>query len=306
VRCGQDCSDRPRVKDISGRYCCKACVDLKPTVPSSAAATSSAAAPGPVPVQAAGDEAWDVGLDPIEFEPMKLPGSSLKLCVGCGMTLQPGSAICVTCGYNQTTGEAAGLVVAGEDKPGKAPKPLRVCSKCGYDLAGLKTPKCPECGTVNYKKKRGIDLDREAAAKAHRWDYIKPLAILGVCGTIEALVLFNNYRGMPLLGATVISLARIPVGIAAYFVCAFAWLGFEHTFKVTIIKLLGVFAAVSMVTTLSLLIPFGVYRLFLPYFVQVWMLADLMDMEYSDAAFAAAITSVVMIAAYFGIAYAFA
>ncbi len=304
MRCGQDCSGRPRVKDQQGRYCCKACAEKQPTARASASVhqPSEPTSAPPEPQEAA----WDAGLDALEFEPVVLPESSLKVCMGCGLPMQPGAVICVSCGTNQSTGQPAGPIVVGQEKPAQPSKPLRVCSKCGYDLAGLKTPKCPECGTVNLKRKRGLDLDREAAEKAYKWEYIKPLIILGVCGAIEAAVLFSNYRGTELLGATVLSLLRVPVGILVYFACAFAWLGFENTFKLTIVKLLGVFAAVSLATTVSLLIPFGIYRLSLSYFVQIWMLSDLMDMEYSDAAFASAITSVGLIAAYFAMAYAFA
>lgn len=304
VRCGQDCSDRPRVKDDQGRYCCKACLEKG----------SSHAPARSNPVDSGGDGQWDAGLgeafDALDLEPVALPESNVKPCAGCGRPMQPGAVICVACGLNQVTGQSAGLTLLGaEDGQGAAAgassRPVRVCSKCGYDLTGLKTPRCPECGTVSVKK-RGIDLDREAAEKAYKWEYIKPLIILGVCGAIETAILFHNYRGMALLEATVIVLARVPVGIVAYLACAFAWLGFENTFKLTIVKLLGVFAAVSLATTVSLLIPFGFYRLSLSFFAQVWMLSDLMDMEYSDAAFVSAITSVVMIAAYFGVAYAFA
>lgn len=282
VRCGQDCADRPRVKDVRGRYLCKTC-DLR---------GPNAALDPP-----AGDD-----LNPIDFEPSELPDSSHRPCMGCAIPLQPGAVICMACGTNQATGHPSGAPVTGEVRSGK---PARACSKCGYDLAGLKTPKCPECGTLNLKRRRGLELDREAAEKAYKWEYIKPLAILGVCASIDAAILVTNYRGMELLGAALIVLARAPVGILAYFVCAFVWLGFEDTFRLTVFKLLGVFAAVSLATTLSLLIPFGFYRLSISFFVQVWMLADLMDMEYSDAAFVSAITSVAMIGAYFAVWYAF-
>lgn len=310
VRCGQDCSDRPRVKDVSGRYCCKACESKKPAAASERAAeeapwdaglagTHHATAGAAVPVPAA-DPLPDDGLNPIEFEPPVLPESSMRPCMGCGMPMQPGAVICVACGVHQATGQAAGLIVSGEPQSGK---PVRACRKCGYDLAGLKTPKCPECGTMNYRRKRGLDLDREAAAKAYKWDYYKPLIVLGACGAIEAAILLSNYRGMELLEATLIVLARVPVGVAAYFACAFAWLGFDSTLKLTLVKLLGVFAAVSLATTICLLIPFGFYRLSISFFVQVWMLSEMMDMEYSDAAFVSAITSVAMVAAYFGVVY---
>ncbi len=100
VRCGEDCSSRPRIKDPRGRYYCKHCYDkakaeleakkaeaemdfiarelepAPPVAPPVAPPTESAEAP---PVQ---------------------PTS----CPECGAALAPGAVICTNCGYNVQTG----------------------------------------------------------------------------------------------------------------------------------------------------------------------------------------------------------
>jgi len=80
VVCGEDCSQRQRVRDAQGRYTCKECVEKR-----AAAKPAAVAAP-------AGVDAAMAGFD---FEP----------CPGCSAPLAAKAGVCMTCGYNKATGK---------------------------------------------------------------------------------------------------------------------------------------------------------------------------------------------------------
>jgi hypothetical protein len=83
VVCGEDCSQRQRVRDAQGKYTCKDCVEKR------AAAKPAAAAPRTAPAEV------DAAMAGFDFEP----------CPGCGAPLAGKANICMTCGYNKATGK---------------------------------------------------------------------------------------------------------------------------------------------------------------------------------------------------------
>lgn len=83
VVCGEDCSQRQRVRDAQGKYTCKDCVEKR------AAAKPAAAAPRTALAEV------DAAMAGFDFEP----------CPGCGAPLAGKANICMTCGYNKTTGK---------------------------------------------------------------------------------------------------------------------------------------------------------------------------------------------------------
>lgn len=83
VVCGEDCSQRQRVRDAQGKYTCKDCVEKR------AAAKPAAAAPRTAPAEV------DAAMAGFDFEP----------CPGCGAPLAGKANICMSCGYNKTTGK---------------------------------------------------------------------------------------------------------------------------------------------------------------------------------------------------------
>lgn len=110
VHCKQDCSNKPRAKDATGQYACKTCLDrlaAQPAAAPVAAKAVSAASPAKVAQPAA--PAIGDGFDepPIDFTTPAEAGPTAAFipCGGCGSPVQPGSAICLGCGFNLKTGK---------------------------------------------------------------------------------------------------------------------------------------------------------------------------------------------------------
>lgn len=91
--CGEDCSQRPRIRDAQGRYTCKACAEAR-------AASASKLAPQTAPSPAA--EGVNAAFADFDFAP----------CPGCGAPLKSAVNVCVSCGYNKATGKQIKTVVS--------------------------------------------------------------------------------------------------------------------------------------------------------------------------------------------------
>ena len=102
VLCGEDCSQRPRVKDRRGRYYCRPCydkakeaVDARKALEETPPDPELRAEPEPEPeLEPVPDpEAWMV---PLEGEAAPAVG-----CPACGRRMDKGAVICTNCGYTR-------------------------------------------------------------------------------------------------------------------------------------------------------------------------------------------------------------
>lgn len=100
--CGEDCSNRPRIKDPQGRYYCKACHEQALARRKAVSATPSGPSePSPTP-QPEEDEHLAILAELAEqVAPPPVQGTS---CPSCGRTLEVGAVLCTNCGYQTTTG----------------------------------------------------------------------------------------------------------------------------------------------------------------------------------------------------------
>lgn len=105
--CGEDCSNRPRVKDPQGRYTCKACLE-KAKAAKEGAPPRKTSAPAPAAMT---DDAGVLS---------KLIDDSLKQqgppCTSCGSPMSADQVICVRCGFNKASGKAARTQVLAAPK----------------------------------------------------------------------------------------------------------------------------------------------------------------------------------------------
>lgn len=106
IRCKQDCSSKPRMKDAQGRYTCKECVEklkraaAQKKVPAQASAASEPDiydTDGPL---APADDNAAILSNLLKGEPV-----ATEPCPSCGIFMAPNVAICVSCGYNKETGK---------------------------------------------------------------------------------------------------------------------------------------------------------------------------------------------------------
>ncbi len=269
VQCKRDCSARPRQKDAQGRYHCQECVDKRTAEKQAAAAV---AVEEPV-------EPFMLDI-PISAPVAKMPSG--RPCPDCGAFLPEKTVICVGCGFNAQTG-----MKAQAEKPIKAKKSLRgpgKCTGCGYSLKGLKSPKCPECGTVNVPQTDKRLQDREDSKAVVRKAYLQPL-IMFVVGACVSCALFGAYGASSndiadyLIGFGI----KVPIGLVVYVICGMLWLGFDAPLHLIAIRLLGIYAVVEAIQVgADIILPTMVAGLIGCAFY-VHLLSEMVDMDLPDA-----------------------
>lgn len=138
--CGLDVSDKPRTKDVQGRYFCQACgaknaaQTSPPAMLTSKPMPEARPMPGSVPMPTpANTPAAPVMVDPImekilgeAFPVMNAskdaPGTTARAsnCNACSAAMSPGANICLVCGYNAQTGKVMKTKVLAADKAPKS------------------------------------------------------------------------------------------------------------------------------------------------------------------------------------------
>jgi hypothetical protein len=103
IVCGQDCSGKPRTKDLNGNYTCRDCLDsgraAKKARPAPVAAAPAVSEPN---VFDTGDDDAALMAALIDDGPAG-PGHA-HACPNCGAALPAESVVCAGCGYNKITG----------------------------------------------------------------------------------------------------------------------------------------------------------------------------------------------------------
>lgn len=109
--CNLDCSGKPRIKDPSGRYFCKACYTQ-----AIEAQHQKAATPAPTPADLDDFLNADDG-EPFTYDfgdvlPAAVPAAAAsdpaappRICPDCNAPLSPGATLCTSCGFNLNSGE---------------------------------------------------------------------------------------------------------------------------------------------------------------------------------------------------------
>ncbi|MCC6677224.1 MAG: zinc ribbon domain-containing protein [Phycisphaerales bacterium] len=285
IICRQDCSNRPRVKDAKGRYLCKSCEQAR--AKRETAPAGAAASPGP-------DS--DPDSNPFDLMPDSLLSDGPAPCPACNQPIPAGSVLCLHCGFDVRKGARllTGTGVDDPDDPSSIPvkgKPAAAkCPDCGYDLTGLKSPRCPECGKLVVKKGYREKL-AEDSKRAARDVWTKPLGMIaaGVVGIgIWELLADHTGRGLAesLLGIAI----QVPIGLLVYFICCLLWIGFDMPWRYITLRLAAVYAITGLVSLPVNYIPIGVVRLGIMVIVYIGLLMDMLDLELQDAAIVAVLT----------------
>ncbi len=272
--CHEDCSRKPREKDAQGRYTCGPCAEKLRA--KAAARPTATPAPPPPPAAAA----------PPDDGPLLLEGLD---------------AASMADLLRAEAGAAPVAPVALPDvaaAPGQDSGPSRKCPKCGYDLRGLKGKVCPECGAVaRFKSPRAHAREamEEEAIRTVRMAYIRPLVVtaLGLAGLFAIRMMQGHldYFTSDLIWLAV----RIPVGMGVYFACCLTFLGFNSPIHLIALQLLGVYAALSALSLVVFALPLGLYGLIGVYLIHVMLLMSELDLDRSDAALMAVLTTIAMV-----------
>lgn len=280
IRCGQDCSKRPRTKDLQGRYTCRDCLE-KAQKQAAAPAHQMAAPAGaarmgdPIPLEDAGDpNLMDMLLQDAVKEQAKVTASP---CPGCGNPLRSDTAICVNCGYNTRTGA----------------------------VVKTKQAKAEEINPEALAKAKGLQRERELAAAAARMEYIKPIIMIVAGLTITSLLLGSMEGGG---GAATVGTYLMLYGISAfltvvaYLLCVIMWLGSDAPLILIITRLMGICAVMDVLLVgifARLPMGFGIiglgYRYALPLIVYAAFLTHIMEIDWEEALMVGVITGVVKV-----------
>lgn len=323
IKCGQDCSGKPRTKDAQGRYTCRECfdkltaaraaqpaaaVEVKPakagvqaaakpvvvTRPAAAAKAVGAAAPAAAaeePALTFDDGAGfgeGLGVEEMDAGIAAIAAAQPKECQNCGLFLPQSTVICTRCGLNTQTGKVLGTEkIVGE---------TRQCIKCGYSLKGLKNMKCPECGTVNLVKTKE-DKQREDIRKTSRAvvrnEYLKPL-IMFVVGLAIAVGIASQVGADP-TGTVILLLIKyavfVPIGVIVFFVCCLLWMGFDAPMHLTALRLAAAFALTDTMYIPSQML--GFYGIGVTICALGLILHVLMDLDIQDAIIMAVLLNLV-------------
>ena len=254
--CGDDVAKKPRVKDASGRYFCEPChakaqaaskaVPASPKDPPQQGAVSGRvqrgdsgrlemrrAAPGGAIELADGDEQEDK--------------SGLEFCPDCAMPMREDAEVCFSCGFNRKTGRPVGTTF--DDGASTPARRQKACGKCGYDLGGLRTAKCPECGHVNVPRGKHELMERMPRRVTGRAG-IAPLVILGAWGVLQ--VVLDLAGAGSILRAGIFLVGACAIGVPAYWVLNVFWIDREEPWWTLALGVTAVYAGGDVVPTLLL------------------------------------------------------
>lgn len=175
-----------------------------------------------------------------------------------------------------------------EADPRGAAKP---CPGCGYDIRGLRSGVCPECGR-SLDRAPGSVLATVSTRSS--WLDTKALVYAGV-GLLAGAVTYAIAED-PLLGPLAFGVdfvATVIIGWVVFLVCSMMWIGFDQPLRMTVVQLIGAYGGYAGVSAVLGYIPFfGFFAFIISAIVLIGLLGDLLDIEYKDAFVIALISGV--------------
>ena len=208
------------------------------------------------------------------------------VCPSCESNFPPDAILCISCGFDRRT-RARVNAPPPQKKAKPAPEIATViCPKCGYNLAGLTSTTCPECGEGFTHASLNRQAKRRSSAAADRQLWLTPSIMLG----ISSLVCLG-YVGY--LGGGIVAVAwAIGTGFCmlggffGYAVVAATITGWCYNFGNSLLRV----NAILMVTTAALIflpVPFFLLKILVIWLILFGLVKSVMDMDYQAAALAA-------------------
>ena len=271
IRCKQDCSNRPRVKDPQGRYTCRVCLD----------AAKPLARPAPPD-----DGAIPIADEPLPASLLDAPAApvaaGLAMCPSCGSSIPHGGAICVQCGFDVRKGQKLGTAEGPLKEESPIPPKGGKCGKCGYSLKGLKQPRCPECGTV-VGKLTDRERRRRENAETVKWSYLKPLIHIAVGLGGGVLFYLATAGSIDVVKYLITYAIQLPFCEAVFVACCFMWIGFDSSLHLILLRIAGVLALVSLAAVFVGYVPFGIAKVVLIVLIYIGLMSESMELDFQDA-----------------------
>jgi hypothetical protein len=169
------------------------------------------------------------------------------------------------------------------------------CPGCKYDLRGLRSDRCPECGklltqaAVRQAKNIRDDVndsswyDRRAVLSAVVGLFLGGLVWGLTEGSVLGVVQFAAY-----LSVTVI------IGWVVFFACSVVWIGFDQPLPKTFVQTAGTYGLYSGIAAVLMLVPLpGFVMFFVGLVVLVSLMSEMLDIDLQDAIIVSLIVAVV-------------
>jgi len=240
------------------------------------------------------DEGYGIapdGAPTYELAPDEAP-RAIVACGACGAPMLERHTVCGRCGMDRKAGAATSSLSQHTRERGRR---VLKCGNCGYDMAGVPSLVCPECGeradTSFHRRTR-----RQASRDATLGMWLKPGLMFVIGAGIMVLVKLIFATPADALQYLAQFAVTVPVGIAVLFACSLIWIGFDQPFHVQALGLAGVYAVYDvLLLVLGAVLPnfMWIVALVLAFVAMVALLADVLDLEIPDAIILALLTNAV-------------
>ncbi len=279
--CGEDCSDRPRVKDRHGRYYCKGCASERARTHDDAAPGVAAGAAGGAVGAAAAAALPD---DPDTFELDNTEPT--RNCPMCFRSMPRDAKICVSCGYDPAKGIQSSTKIVKKAGKGWMNRTRGYrCDNCGYDLAELPEPVCPKCGTRVDLSRRGR-MDEQFRSQTFHMEYKKPMVWFAIGFVIVGIALAVKGEPMGFLGYTILLVMQLPFMLLGLWLCQKTFLGEIGTIPLNTVRIAS---ALALGGAVDEILPISFFFLTPGTIVYLGVLMDLFDIDLSDAIWTAVV-----------------
>lgn len=287
--CGADLATRRRFRNAAGRLFCGACAArirqfAGASVPASVAASLSP--PG---------ESREPQLEPLIplLDPPQAPPSDeiiplidtpedavgsgqVRRCESCNCVIGRNSILCHRCGA------AGGRLVAEPPQ-----EDGRVCEECGYNISGLPSRRCPECGHVQEGAGRRNPRKRRPQTPEERrialWAYLNPTLIL-LSGLSIACAIMAMRAGMFGVAAQLIVFGvQVPTSFIAYCIVAVLWIGFDMPLPMVAVRIAAACAVANAVWAFVGMAPLPIIPFVIVPLTFLGMMVKLLEIEFVEA-----------------------
>ena len=211
-------------------------------------------------------------------------------CPSCTRPVPEDAHLCTHCGYDMRRGVRVKSKVDGVATPAGP-----ACANCGYELTGLSTGVCPECGTKFSVSRllRKFDYD-EDSRRATREAYRTPIIMAAVAVPLAAaLTAVHTGDALDALAYLIGFAIEVPVGVGAFWLCCVLMLGFDAPMRLTAVRLAGIYAVVDAVHAGLALTPVPLIPWLAAMVIYIGLLMSLLELDVQDAIVVALVTFIV-------------